>query len=384
MTRVVAQVVYQLDVDELPLKKLEQQQNKNQAARGRSRSNIVNVTHNRRMTFSQGLLMKMNAGKSHPALHRHGSTKRERFLSGGSAIHTPTSHRSLNPAAELTADSQLGKMSKEPLLVDSTVSLTSETPTDRHSSTSSQQQQSLDGNIRRGSEPTATVEHPLLSQTCSAPMTSSNTPSPLPTHSPLVLAEHKPPWASNESPGGGNTPPSIEQQSTSAFVSPIQPSDNDFILANEHADTPSVHDNSPSGSRRTSETTPEPNKKHMTKAYSVDDTRHRILAIDTSSNRLLSSPDSFSSDILPDRRGSIKIRRTYGSVRREQPTVIHEEKGHTGEGSTAGDFCNRIIVMNCEPVRATITLYPIGIEIDLSPIRRHVQYVLLFFKVHCL
>ena len=345
MTRVVAQVVYQLDMDELPLRKLEKQQNKNQAARGRSRSNVADFNSNRRKTFSQGLLMKVNAGKSHPALNRHGSTKRERFLSGGSAIHTPTSHRSLNPAAKLTAESLLGEMSKEPLLVDSTVSLASETLTDRHSSTSSQQQQSLDDSVRRGSEPTSTVEHPLLSQTHSVPMTSSNTPSPLPTHSPLVSAEHKSPWAGNESPVG-NTPPSVEQQSTSAFVSPIQPSDNDFILANEHADTPSVHDNSPSGSRRTSETTPEP-KKLMTKAYSVDDTRHvpRISAGDSSSNRLLSSPDSFSSDILPDRRGSIKIRRTYGSGRREQPTVILEEKGHAGEGPTTGDFCIRIIVM---------------------------------------
>ena len=346
MTRVVAQVVYQLDVDELPLKKLEKQQNKNQAARGRSRSSIADISSNRRKTFSQGLLMKVNAGKSHPALHRSGSTKRERFLSGGSAVHTPTSHRSLNPAAKLAAESQLGEMSKEPLLVDSTVSLVSESLTDRHSSTSSQQQQSLDGSVRRGSEPTPTVDHPLLSQTYSTPITSSNTPSPLPTHSPLVSTEHKPPWTGKESPVG-NTTSSVEQQSTSAFVSTIQPNDNDFILANEHADTPSIHDNSPSGSRRTSEntcTTPEP-KKHMTKAYSVDDTRQRILAGDSSSNRLLSSPDSFSSDILPDRRGSIKIRRTYGSGHREQPTVIHEEKAHTGEEPAAGDFCIRIIVM---------------------------------------
>lgn len=286
--------------------------------------------------------MKVNAGKSHPALNRSNSTKRERFLSGGSIIHTPTSHRSLNPAAKLTAESQLGEMSKEPLLVDSTVSLASETLTDRHSSISSQHQQSLDSNVRRDSEPTPSVEHPLLSQTYSAPMTSSSTPSPLPTHSPLVSTEHKPPWAGNESPVG-MTPPSVEQQSTSAFVSPVQPSDNDFILANEHADTPSVHDNSPSGSRRTSESTPEPNKRLMTKAYSVDDTRQRLLAGDSSNNHLLSSPDSFSSDILPDRRGSIKIRRTYGSGRREQPTVIHEEKGHAGEGPTAGDFCIRIM-----------------------------------------
>ena len=355
MTRVVAQVVYQLDVDEMPLKKLEKQQNKTQAARGRSRSNVADVSSNRRKTFSQGLLMKVNAGKSHPALHRSGSTKRERFLSGGSAMHTSTSHRSLNPAAKVTADSQLGDMSKEPLLVDSTVSLAS---MDHHSSTSSQQQQSLDGSGRRGSEPIPSVDHPLLSQTCSVPMTSSNTPSPLSTHSPLVSTEHKPPWAGNESPVlVGSTSTCVERQSPSAFVSTLQPNDNDFILTNEHADTPSIHDNSPSGSRRTSEntcTTPEP-KKHMTKAFSVDDTRQRLLAGDSSSNRLLSSPDSFSSDILPDHRGSIKIRRIYGSGRREQPTVIHEEKAHASEGPAAGDYCIRV-----RPVRATIALYPIG------------------------
>ena len=337
MTRVVAQVVYQLDMDELPLKKLEKH-HKSQVARGRSRSSVGDVTSNRRKTFSQGLLMKVNAGKSHPVLlNRSGSYKRDRTSTVGSAIHAQLSHHPLNPAAKVTGDSQLGDMSREPLLVDSTVSLSSEPPMDRQSSISSQHQRSPDGSGRRGSEPT-TADHPLLTQTFSAPMASSNTPSPVPYHSPLVLAEHKPLWAGNESPISTHG-----HQSASAFVTALQP--NDFILTNENADTPSIHDNSPSSSRRASEsTTPEPNKKHMTKAYSVDDTRQKLLASDGSTNNcLLSSPDSFSSDILPDRSGSIKIRKTHGSGRHGQPNIIQEEKVDTSKGPGGGDCCIRII-----------------------------------------
>lgn len=354
MTRVVAQVVYQLDLDELPLKKLEKLQNKSQAARARSRSNVVDVTSNRRKTFSQGLLLKSNIiGKSHPMLQRSNSIKRERCLSSG---NTPTlSHRSLNPHAKLTSESsQLGDMSTEPLLVDSTVSLVSESSRsfmDRQSSTSSSQRQatSFDGGERRSSEPNATVDHPLLTQAYSAPPESSNTPSPILTRSPLVVNEHKTSWPGNESPIAA------EQQSTpSAFV-PSSLQGGDFIVTNEHADTTaqphtpsSGQENSPSGSRRTSEntcTTPEP-KRYMMKAYSVDDTRQKLLNLESSSgNRLLSSPDNFSSDILPDRSGSIKIRKTRGSVRYEQPIAIREEKSSNGEGpaTCTGDCFIRIV-----------------------------------------
>lgn len=340
MTRVVAQIVYQLDVDELPLKKLEKQQNKGQAARGRSRSNVADASSNRRKTFSQGLLMRTNVGKSHPMLQRSGSTKRERFLSGGSGSTPTTTHRSLTPAAKVTGELQLGDMSNEPLLVDSMVSLISESTrslVDRQSSTSSQQQLTLNVNSeRRSSEPTATADHPLLTKTHSVPAASSNTPSPLPSHSPLVLTGRKSPWLGNESPTGLTHGIVIDQQPSSAFVSSLPGSD--FILTNEYADTPvqphtpsSANENSPSGSRRASDntcTTPE-TKRHMTKAFSVDDTRQKMLKGD--SNCLLSSPDNFSSDILPDRSGSVKVRRTRGGGRRE--AIIHEEKPQNiGEG----------------------------------------------------
>lgn len=332
MTRVVAQVVYQLDMDELPLKKLEKHQNKGQGVRGRSRSNVIDISSNRRKTFSQGLLLKsVHAGKSHPVLNRSGS-KRERFLSGGSS----TSHRSVHPNTTkvTTGESQLGDMSAEPLLVNSTVSLVYDSTrslVDRQSSTSSQQQ--VDNTGRRGSEPiTSTVDHPLLAQTYSVP---SNTPSPLPTNSPLITAEHRSPWEGNDC-SIGNTPTGVEQQPTSAFVPTLQGSD--FILTNEHAIQPqvpaNVHEHSPSAaSQPMSEntcTTPE-TRKRMMKAFSVDDTRQRQLADDcSSSHRLLSSPDSFSSDILPDRSGSIRVRRVHG--RREQSITIHEEKTQSCEG----------------------------------------------------
>ena len=360
MTRVVAQVVYQLDLDELPLKKLEKHQNKGQAAKGqagkgRSYSNVSNVTSNRRKTFSQGLLLKSNIiGKSHPMLQRNNSTKRERCLSSG---NTPTlSHRMLNPSAKLTSESQLGDMSNEPLLVDSMVSLVSESSRsymDRQSSTSSSQQQTaVDGGERRSSEPTAAAliaDHPLLTQTYSAPPVSSNTPSPVTTHSPLVVSEQKTPWPGNESPIA------LKQQSTSSAFISSSLKGGDFIVTNEHADTTvrphtpsSVHESSPSGSRRTSEnicTTPEP-KRYMMKAFSVDDTRQKLLNIESSGNCLLSSPDNFSSDILPDRSGSIKVRKTRGSVRYEQPIAIHEEKASSGERSTTGECSIRTVRIN--------------------------------------
>ena len=349
MTKVVAQVVYQLDVDELPLKKLEKQ-HKSQVARGRSRSSVGDVTSNRRKTFSQGLLMKVNAGKSHPVLNRSGSIKRDRTSTVGGAVHPQVSHHPLNPAAKVTGDSQLGEISREPLLVDSTISLSSESPMDRQASISSQHQQSPDGSMRRGSEPTSTADHPLLTQTFSAPIASSNTPSPVPTHSPLVAAENKPPWAANESPISTHG-----HQSTSAFVPTLQA--NDFILTNENAEALSIHDNSPSSSRRVSEnTSQEPNKKYMTKAFSVDDTRQKLLASDSSTNRLLSSPDSFSSDILPDRSGSIKIRKTHGSGRRGQPNVIQEEKADTSKGPGEGDCCIRISNENLYPIESMLEL----------------------------
>jgi len=340
MTRVVAQVVYQLDMDELPLKKLEKQQNKSQA-RGRSRSSAADMSNNRRKTFSQGLLMKsFNVNKSHPFLNRTGSGKREQFLSGGSAS---TSHRSLNPTAKATNELQLGDISNEPLLVDSMVSLVSDSTrslVERQPSTSSQQQQLVHENERRSSEPTSNVDHTLLSQAFSAPTASSNTPSPLLSHSPLVQSEHKSLWPNNDSPVG-HTSVAMERQTSSAFDPPLLTNDNNFILTNEHVDTSSqshVCENSLSGSRRTSNnscTTPEP-KRHMVKAYSVDESRQKILSVENSSNRLLSSPDSFSSDILPDRGGSIKVRRAYGSSYK-QPSVIHEEKMIVGQGSSTGD-----------------------------------------------
>ena len=359
MTRVVAQVVYQLDLDELPLKKLEKHQNKGQAGKGRggrSYSNVADVTSNRRKTFSQGLLLKSNniIGRSHPVLQRSNSTKRERCLSSG---NTPTlSHRPLNPSAKLVSESQLGDMSNEPLLVDSMVSLVSESSRscmDRQSSTSSTQQQTaVDGGERRCSEPTAATlaaDHPLLTQAYSAPPASSNTPSPVPSRSPLAVNEYKIPWAGNESPIA------LEQQSTSSAFVASSLQGGDFIVTNEHADTTvrphtpsSAHENSPSGSRRTSEnvcTTPEP-KRYMMKAFSVDDTRQKLLNAESSGNHLLSSPDNFSSDILPDRSGSIKIRKTRGSVRYEQPIAIHEEKASDGERPTTGECFIRVVRIN--------------------------------------
>lgn len=352
MTRVVAQVVYQLDMDELPLKKLERTQNKNQA-RGRSRSSAADMYGNRRKTFSHGLLIKaIGAGKSHPVLplQRSGSYKREKHLPGGTSASS-ASHRSVNPTTKLTCESQLGDLSCEPLLEDSMISLVSDSPMERQSSTSSQQLL-LDSGGRRGSEPTtSTADHPSLSQVYSAPTASSNTYSPLATHSPLVQAEYKAPWAGNESPVR-NTSTIVEQQSMSAFVSPLPT--NDFILENEHADIQmpptSINEDSLSGSRRTSEnscTTPEPRRHNMMKALSVDDTRHKLINENTN-NRLLPCPDSFSSDILPDRSGSIKVRRAGSSAYREQSYVIHEERAvDADEKPATGDFFIRMIIIHC-------------------------------------
>lgn len=335
MTKVLAAVVYQLNVDELPLKKLEMQQNKNQG-RGRSRSNVTDFSSNNRdSTFSKGLLMKsVNVGKSHPMLHRTGSasSKRERYLSGGNTT-AQTSHRSLNPMTKVTGEPQLGDVSTEPLLIDSMASLVSDSTrslVDCQSSTLSQSQQQVDDDGRRSSEPNSTTNHPLLMHAFSAPAESSNTPSPLPSsYSPLG---QKSPWRrSNESPVESSS--ILEQQSSSAFISPLPPNDSNFVLANELADTlVQPHNNQPSSSRRTSDnicSTPE-SKKPIIKAFSVDDARPTLTS-DTSSSNMLSGPDSFSTDILPDRSGSVKVRRI-------QSNVIHE---HYSEGTVAGDFCIR-------------------------------------------
>ena len=334
MTKVVASVVYQLDMDEMPLKKLEQQQNKNQA-RGRSRSSAAEIGVNRRKTFSQGLLLKtLNAGKVHPALQRSGS-KRERFFSGGNITATPPTHRVLNPESKATSDSQLGDLSNEPLL-DSTVSLFTDTLNEQ------QRHMSAD-ELRRSSEPTTmTSDHLLLTQTLSAP-TSSSSPSPLPTQSPLVssvVTDYKPLLGSANNSNSENN----KIKTDTAFTPPSAVSSN-LILANENVQlsTENIHEQSPVNSPQISENvnlTPESKAKlqSINKSYSVDDSKTRLLEV--TSSRLLSSPDNFSSDILPDRSGSIKVRRVRGSSRR-QPNIILEET--RSSGPTEGDCSIRVL-----------------------------------------
>jgi len=317
MTKVVASVVYQLDMDEMPLKKLEQQ-NKNQA-RGRSRSSAAEIGANRRKTFSQGLLLRtLNAGRVHPVLQRSGS-KRERCFSGGNIATTPSTHRAFNPENKATSESQLGDLSNEPLL-DSTVSLFSDTLNEQ------QQYTSTTDELRRSSEPaTMTSDHLLLTQTLSAP-TSSSSPSPLPTQSSVassVVSDYKPLLGSVDNSSSENK----RIKTDTAFTPPSSVSSN-LILANENVQlsTENIHERSPVNSPRTLENvnlTPSstPKLHAINKAYSVDD-KSRLLEV--TSSHLLSSPDSFSSDILPDRTGSIKVRRIRDSYRR-QPNVILEE-----------------------------------------------------------
>jgi len=316
MTKVVASVVYQLDMDELPLKKLEQQ-NKNQA-RGRSRSSAAEIGVSRRKTFSQGLLLQtLNAGRIHPALQRSGS-KRERFFSGGNIATTPSSHRAFNPENKATSDSQLGDLSNEPLL-ESTVSL--------YTLNEQQQQQqdtSTTDELRRSSEP-ATTDHLPFTQTLSAP-SSSNSLSPLLTQSPLsssVVTDCRPLLRSVDNSSSENN----RIKTDTVFASPSSVSSN-LILANENVQlsTENIHEQSPANSPRTLENvnlTPEfkPKQHTLSKSCSVDD-KSRLL--EATSSHILSSPDSFSSDILPGRSGSIKVRRNRDSCRR-QPNVILEE-----------------------------------------------------------
>lgn len=327
MTKVVASVVYQLDMDEMPLKKLEQQQNKNQG-RGRSRTSAAEIGVNRRKTFSQGLLLKtLNAGKVHPALQRSGS-KRERFFSGGHINSTPPTHRALNPESKATSDSQLGDLSNEPLL-DSTVSLFTDVLNE-------QQPRSPTDELRRSSEPTTTCEYLPLVQKLSAP-TSSSPSSPFLTQNPLAsssVTDNKPLPSSDDN----------KIISDNTVLTPSSAIRSNLILANSNVQmsTENVHEQSPGNSPRTLENvnlTPDfkPKLHSIPKAYSVDDSKARLL--EGASNQLL--PDSFSSDILPDRTGSIKVRRIRDSCRR-QPNVILEETRSSSD-PPEGDHSIRVL-----------------------------------------
>ena len=331
MTKVVASVLYQLDMDEMPLKKLEQQ-NKN-VARGRSQSSAAEF---RRKTFSQGLLLKtLNAGRVHPVLQRSGS-KRERCFSGGNIATTPSTLRAFNPENKATSESQLGDLSNEPLL-NSTVSLFSDTLNEQqHASTADE--------LRRSSEPaTMTSDHLLLTQTLSAP-TSSSSPSPLPTQSPAassVVTDYKPLLGSVDNSSSEKN----RIKTDTAFTPPSSVSSN-LILVNENVQLSTenihVHEQSPVNSSQTLKNvnlTPSSTPKLHTinKSYSVDD-KSRLLEV--ASSHLLSSPDSFSSDILPDRTGSIKVRRIRDSCRR-QPNIILEETKSSSEPAE-GDCSIRV------------------------------------------